>query len=197
MAFIPQGRNGSARRNLVSLVRSSSALTPAVTLDSEIRVAALRRTPVLIPADSRIRREMCARRIHAAGNLGQSPFMVFACGAAGARGEDSGIEPPTPLGDEDARLRQQFDKARGGTFFIDDIATLTHDAQMELCRLLEGRQPARGSTGRGPTLNARVIAGASHHLEAERAAGTFCELLFYRLNVVHIDLMHRGSVRFM
>lgn len=132
--------------------------------------------PVLITALSRDRREACARFIHASGPKARGPFVVYVCAVDGSLADG-------------ATLRKQFDHARGGTLFVDDIATLTHGAQVELCDLVGEYQPRRASTNDAKGLNVRLIAGASRHLDAEREGGAFCERLFYRLNVVHIDLV--------
>ncbi len=78
--------------------------------------------------------------------------------------------------DRPPRLRHLFDQARGGTLFIDDVAALNAEAQRQLLALLEGDR------------SVRLIAGASRHLDADRAAGVFSDTLFYRLNVIHVDL---------
>ena len=79
---------------------------------------------------------------------------------------------------------------------IDDLAGLTPEAQAQLYCLLEDRtlrETAAVDAGADDE-GVRVIAGASHHLDAERAQGGFCEAVFYRLNVVHIVLMPQQAV---
>jgi DNA-binding NtrC family response regulator len=90
-------------------------------------------------------------------------------------------------------LRHQFDQARGGTLFLDDVLALATDAQAHLLSLLKERMAPLSSTVAFAKSRVRIVAGASRHLHAERATGAFCELLFYRLNIIHVDLMNRHS----
>jgi two-component system C4-dicarboxylate transport response regulator DctD len=73
-------------------------------------------------------------------------------------------------------LGRHCEQARGGTLFIDDIAALTRAEQVLLSALLENDR------------RTRVIAGASRHLDAELEDGSVSEALFYRLNLIHVDL---------
>ena len=75
-------------------------------------------------------------------------------------------------------LRHQFDQARGGTLFLDDVITLPADAQAHLLSLLNERMAPLSSTVAFDRSRVRIVAGASRHLDAERATGAFCELLF-------------------
>ena len=168
-------------RDLLSHASSSGAPLSTESLDGEFQLAAQVRVPVLITADNRERREICARLIHASGTNGQGPFVV-SCDATGAGGT-LGSFVRERARDNGAILRQQFESALGGTLFIDDITRLSQEAQAQLWCLLEEYQSG-----------VRVISGASRHLDVERATGAFCDALFYRLNVVHIDLTPRHAV---
>lgn len=75
-----------------------------------------------------------------------------------------------------SELHRHVQDARGGTLFIDDIAALTPAEQVVLLTLLEN------------DCSARIIAGASRHLGAELQQGTLSGALFYRLNLIHVDL---------
>ncbi len=149
-----------------------------MTPPEEIRAAARVHVPILITEPDRQRRSLCARLIHATGERVRGPFVAFS--ANGTKSLHALL------------LRHQFDQARGGTLFVEDIATLSSDAQALLMTLLNERAHhqipgAVGSSG------VRIVAGASRHLDAERATGAFCEQLFYRLNVIHIDLSSRQT----
>ena len=88
-------------------------------------------------------------------------------------------------------LRDRFNQAIGGSLFIEDVAALTAPAQQELLALLtceRARSSASGTVGAIP----RIIAGASRHLDDDRDARTFSEMLFYRLNIIHIDFMNQS-----
>ena len=141
-------------------------------LEDDIRLAAWMQAPVLVTSANPDQRSLCARLIHATGDCWRGPFVIFSVN-----------------GDDDV-LRRLFDHARGGTFFVEDVATLSPNVQAQLLSILDERVRPHHSTGPPARAGVRIIAGASRHLDSERATGAFCETLFYRLNVFHVDLMN-------
>ena len=153
--------------------------------EDDLRLAARVDVPVLVTADSRRQRNMCARLIHDSRGYDR-PFVTFSVNERGAVVEKA--NGSWRVHDrEDIVLRRQFELARGGTLFIDDIADLRAAAQALLHLLLDERLPHLPS-GR-PSGRVRLVAGASRHLDTERATGAFCASLFYRLNLIHIDFI--------
>jgi transcriptional regulator of aromatic amino acid metabolism len=142
--------------------------------DDDLRLAARLHVPTLITAADPDQRDGSARLIHATGDLWTGPFVT--CFAR--------------TGD----LRLQFEHARGGTLFIDDVTIVTAEAQAQLIRLLDSTARPEPPGIRGAFCNVRVIAGASRRLDADRASGRFSEALFYRLNVIHIDYLDEPAV---
>jgi DNA-binding NtrC family response regulator len=138
--------------------------------DDELVFLARIRVPVLITAESSAERERCARIIHSHGEDSRGPFVTFAAN----RTQDAGL------------IVLRFGQARGGSLFIDDIALLSPEAQVQLFRLLSVR-PSRSVFDPGRS-GPRLIAGAGRHLDAERLTGVFLEPLYYRLSVIHLDL---------
>lgn len=136
----------------------------------DIRLAARSDFPVLIASDRAEDREACARTIHVQSGRSSRPFVRFGDAALSARDRDVG-----------RRLRDQFERARGGTLFIDDVARLGPGGQLELSHLIERR--ISSSDG-----SVRILAGASPELDDRRTAGGFNPLLFYRLNQIRLDL---------
>ena len=140
----------------------------------DLLLAARLDEPVLITAERDGRRKAYARLIHEGGGR-RGRFVTFSATDAGT-------------GDT---LRRQFERARGGTFFIADITKLSADGQAQLFSLLDeqlrSHPPALASSGG----DVRIIAGASRHLDAERATNEFRPSLFYRLNFIHINLIPR------
>lgn len=134
------------------------------TIDDELRLAEEAAVTVLITADSRVDREICARAIHASSRSIGGPLVIVSA---------------TRLNDASAGTvsAHGFGDASGATLFVDDIVDLNAGGQAQLLALLDER-----ATG------LRIIAGASRHLTHERASGAFSEPLFYRLNIVHLDL---------
>jgi len=151
--------------------------------EEDLRLAARVDVPVLVTADSRDHRSLCARLIHDIGIAGGGPFVTFSTGGLS-------IVSSSPRDTDETVLRRQFEQARGGTLFIDDIATLRAAVQAQLLSLLEERVRYQSST-RSSGGTVRVVAGASRHLDTDRATGAFCTPLFYRLNLIHINLIPR------
>lgn len=161
------------------------AATSRDNRDDDVRIAAAADVPVLITAESGPERELCARRIHGQSRCGGGPFVALRFNTPTSQKEGATLSrnKPRPLG----WLRQSFEQARGGTLFIDDIVTLSADAQHQLWSLLGERvRPASAC-------EVRIVAGASRHVDTDRASGAFNEPLFYRLNVIHLDLTNEAT----
>jgi CBS domain-containing protein len=87
-----------------------------------------------------------------------------------------------------------FERAAGGTLFIDRVGDLSTSAQGRLLSLLTEQSHDRSAT-RTPHQDrqVRIITGSDRSLRADLAVGTFSDALFYRLNVIHIDQLHRDE----
>lgn len=170
----------------MTLTLDSSVTTDGL-IDIDLSLAAKLRVPVLITGESRCDREKCARLIH--GVDAKGPFVASNHDSAGAADDRSAFTARRPF-------THLFGQASGGSLFIDDIATLTEAAQQELLSLLSRRDVWHSGAGALPGRStARIMAGSSRRLDAERRTGTFSELLFYRLNIIHIDLTNRSNRR--
>jgi two-component system nitrogen regulation response regulator NtrX len=82
----------------------------------------------------------------------------------------------------------RFELADRGTLFLDEVADLGPEAQAKLLRALETGEIERVGSQRGVRVDVRVIAATNRDLDAERAAGRFRDDLYYRLNVLRIQL---------
>ena len=173
-----------AARLRTSLVPPARPITLPV---GEIRLASTVDVPVLVTSPKRDERDLCARLIHATSQRGSGPFVTFSAemtaalqmharGASRRRHHDESI------------LRHRIERARGGTLFIDDVLSLTARAQRVLLDLLDERAPIRTVDSAAGRPSVRVIAGASHCANTERSRVAFNEAVFYRLNVLHLDL---------
>jgi CBS domain-containing protein len=92
-----------------------------------------------------------------------------------------------------ADVERVFEQAAGGTLFIDHIAQLSAAVQARLTARLSA-QSRRVNAATMPTGNGvRLIVGSNRSLRADLLVGAFSDALFYRLNVIHIDLMHQDE----
>jgi DNA-binding NtrC family response regulator len=158
-------------------------LTATAAALEDIRLASDIDACVLLRSTSRERRRVWAETIHLASRRADGPFVACSANHATRWGRRSPPVSEESL-DHDVSLHVLFERARRGTLFIDDVADLSADSQSVLLALLEER-----AFGRAPGESAaRVIAGSDGRFADARARGAFCAALFYRLNVMHIDV---------
>ena len=170
------------------LVGRNTALAAAVQLGR--RVAASPATTVLISGETGTGKELFARGIHDAGPTSGSPFVAINCSAIPENlleAELFGHEAGAYTGARDSRPGLA-EVARGGTLFLDEIGEMPLSLQPKLLRLLEERSARRLGGSREYAVNCRIVAGTNVQLERAVADGRFRADLYYRLNVVRVDL---------
>ena len=153
------------------------------------RVAASDST-VLISGESGTGKEVLARYIHQASARAQQPFIAINCAAI----PDNMLEA-TLFGHEKGAFTGavtaqsgKFEQANGGTLFLDEIGDMPSEAQTRLLRALQSGSIRRVGGRSEIAVNVRIVAATNRALGPMIAAGTFREDLFYRLNVVPIEL---------
>jgi len=163
---------------------------PMQTLLRQAHKAALVDVPVLITGESGTGKELVTRAIHQQSARSDGPFVPVNCGAlpgALIHSELFGHEKGAFTGAHQRR-RGRFELAAQGTLFLDEIGDLPLDLQVNLLRFLEEKSIERlGGTDRIP-VNVRVIAATHVDLKEAVAEGRFREDLYYRLNVVHLNM---------
>src|SRR5439155_6310372 len=87
-----------------------------------------------------------------------------------------------------ARRAGRFEQADGGSLFLDEVGDLDVDLQAKLLRVLQSGQFQRVGGDETLTVDVRVISATNHDLPTLIAAGKFREDLYYRLNVVSVEL---------
>jgi DNA-binding NtrC family response regulator len=144
---------------------------------------------VLVTGESGTGKSLLARQIHrASGRTG--PFVEVACGSLSESLLESELfgHVAGAFTGAVADRPGKFLQADGGTIFLDEIATASPALQVKLLRVLQEMQfePVGGTETR--TVNARVILATNENLEALVAAGTFRADLYWRINVVAIEM---------
>lgn len=145
---------------------------------------------VLITGESGTGKELAAGAIHYNSHRKNGPFIRVNCGAITEtliESELFGHEKGSFTGAH--RLKEgKFVQAQNGTIFLDEIGTMPLNMQTKLLRVLEERKVVRVGGEKEIPLDVRVIAATNENLATQVEENNFREDLFYRLNVVHINL---------
>jgi len=145
---------------------------------------------VLITGESGTGKELVARALHRKSKREHGPFVPVNCSAIPqtlVEAEFFGHERGA-FTDAHERRIGKFEQADHGTLFLDEVGDLAVDAQAKLLRALQEKQIVRIGAQHPREIDVRVVAATNKDLEREVAAGNFREDLFWRLNVVHIQL---------
>ena len=147
-------------------------------------------TTVLITGDSGTGKELVAKAIHFNSPRSQKRFVSINCGALPEsllESELFGYEKGSFTG-ADKRKIGLFESAEGGTVFLDEIGTTPMTMQVKLLRAMQERKIRRvGGTEEIP-IDIRIIAATNEDLEDEVKKGNFREDLYYRVNVIRINM---------
>jgi DNA-binding NtrC family response regulator len=148
------------------------------------------RASVLVSGESGTGKELIAEAVHLASPRAKAPFVRLHCAALSEsllESELFGHERGAFTGAV-GRREGRFKQADGGTLFLDEIGEVSAAVQVKLLRFLQERTFERVGGNETLKVDVRVIAATNRDLAAEIKKGTFREDLFYRLNVVTIDL---------
>lgn len=173
---------------LDKLIGSAGAMQQLV---SDVELAAQSDAKVLITGESGVGKEVVARLIHERGARRRQPMITINC---------AGI-PDTLLASElFGHVRGSFtdahrdrmgwlEQAHGGTIFMDEVGEMSSQMQPQLLRFLESGEIQRiGSESRNAHADVRVICATNRNLLERVKSGEFREDLYYRLNIIHLEI---------
>lgn len=152
--------------------------------------AAPARASVLITGESGVGKELVAKAVHEQSDRAKGPFVVVHCAALSEtliESELFGFEKGAFTGAENLH-KGRFELADGGTIFLDEIGEVNLATQVKLLRVLQEHKFERVGGEKSIEVDVRVVAATNRNLEDEVKAGKFREDLFYRLNVVRIEM---------
>ena len=175
------------RFSFEGLVGKSKPMQDVINL---VRKVAATSAKVLITGESGTGKELVARAIHYQSDRRDRPFVSINCGAIPENLLESelfGHERGAFTG----AVRQKeglFESAADGTIFLDEVAELPQLMQVKLLRVLQEGEFRRVGGNRPIKVDVRVIAATNRRLEEAVAAGAFREDLYYRFNVIRVEL---------
>ncbi len=177
----------SKKARLGELVGTSASMREAFGLIA--RIAPVDST-VVITGETGTGKELAARALHDLSSRSEGPFTVVDCGAISPTligSELFGHERGAFTGALERKIGS-FERAHGGTVFLDEIGELPLDMQVRLLRVLERHEIKRVGGERYLPIDVRVVAATHRDLEAMVAEGTLRQDLLFRLDVVSITM---------
>ena len=168
------------------IIGSSLEIQKMLSIVSQVAVSD---ASVLIHGESGTGKELVAAAIHYGSKRAQKAYIRLNCAAIPAgllESELFGHEKGAFTGAEGRKIGK-FELADQGTILLDEIGDMSLDLQVKLLRVLQEREVERVGGGT-VTINVRVICATSKNLKKLVAAGTFREDLFYRLQVIPIEV---------
>ncbi len=176
-----------SRYNLGTIVGSDKSLLSVL---EDLASAAKSRSTILIRGESGTGKELIARAIHYNSPRKDGPFIKLNCAAL-----PEGLIESELFGHEKGAFTNaikqspgRFELADNGTLLLDEVSEIPTSVQAKLLRVLQEREFERVGSGVSLKVDVRIVATTNRNLEEEIAAGKFRQDLFYRLNVIPLQL---------
>jgi two-component system nitrogen regulation response regulator NtrX len=182
--------NRYLRKKTIEKHSISGSSAPVRALNIQIATVAPTESWVLIKGENGTGKELVARTLHQLSPRAESPMIDVNCAAIPEtliESELFGHEKGAVFGSS-TKKRGKFELANTGTLFLDEIGDMSLVTQAKILRVLDEKKFQRMGGGRILTTDVRVIAATNKDLEVEIENGSFREDLYYRLNVVPIEV---------
>ncbi len=183
------------RRQYQEKFQSSGIIAVSEKMKSTLELAAKAAqgtdTTVLIQGETGTGKELLAEYIHFLSPRCANPFVPLNCGAIPKdlfESELFGYEKGAFTGALDKGKKGKVEAAQGGTLFLDEVADLPPEAQVKVLRFLEQKEYFKVGGVEKKIADVRIIAASNRDLKAQVETGNFREDLYFRLNVIRIDI---------
>ncbi len=187
---LAQQRNAQGRNPNTTASRLTGTSAAIERVRAQVARLARSQAPIYISGESGSGKEVVARLIHELGPRASAPFVPVNCGAIPSelmeseffghvKGSFTGA-----LGDKEGL----FQSANGGTLFLDEVADLPPQMQVKLLRAIQEKAVRPIGGPQEVAIDVRILSATHKDLAAEVAAGRFRQDLFYRINVIELDV---------
>jgi PAS domain S-box-containing protein len=186
--LVNQMVGATAQFTFQDLIGNSPAIRESIRIG---KIAANSMANVLIQGESGTGKELIAQAIHTSSSRHEGPFLALNCGAIPRNLVESelfGYEEGSFTGAQQGGRPGKFELAHGGTMFLDEIGEMPLDIQVKLLRVLQEKRIIRLGGHRCIDIDVRVIAATNRDLAREVKDGNFRDDLYYRLNVLPIQV---------
>ena len=173
--------------NFDGIMGKSAALEKVM---EKVRLVGPSKATVLLTGETGTGKELFAQSIHQNSDRARSPFIAVHCAALPANLLESelfGHEKGAFTGASERRIGR-FESANNGTLFLDEIGEIDASTQVKLLRFLESKTIERLGSSKTLELNVRLVCATNRNLLKMVNSGNFREDLYYRLNVITIEL---------
>lgn len=169
------------------ILGKSSALEKVL---EQIQLVGPSKATVLLTGETGTGKELVAQAIHQNSERARGPFVPVHCAALPSNLLESelfGHEKGAFTGASERRIGR-FESAEGGTLFLDEIGEIDSSTQVKLLRFLETKSIERLGSSKTINIDTRLVCATNRNLHSMTKKGEFREDLYYRLNVVTVDL---------
>ncbi|MCR4626070.1 MAG: sigma 54-interacting transcriptional regulator [Treponema sp.] len=184
---LPLHLAGSSRSDYHTFIAKSPSVLDLIHVIEEVAVT---NSSVLITGESGVGKELFAEQLHLKSLRSSKPFIRVNCAALSPSLLESELFGHVKGAFTDAVSEQEgrFKAADGGTLFLDEIGEFPLDLQAKLLRVIQARQFEPVGSSKTISVDVRIVAATNRDLEAMVKNGTFRTDLYYRLNVLPINI---------
>jgi len=170
--------------NFAGIQASSGAMRKVIR---EAKRMALLDSSMLIVGETGTGKELLARACHAASDRADKPFMTLNCASLPDEAAETELFGSGSAKDENSK-KGLFELADGGTIFLDEVGEMSPKLQTKLLRVIQDGIFRRVDDEKEITVNVRIISSTNHDLLTMVSQGKFREDLYYRLNVLGLNI---------